>query len=118
MRILVDENIPLMTVVSLRCLGHDVRDVRGSSEQGKPDADLWALAQREERLVISTDKGFAARRDRRHFGAMVVRLRRPNRRRIHERVLYALAAIAEKDWLGRVVTLRDRVMSVWPAGQP
>jgi hypothetical protein len=31
MRVLVDENIPRMTVEGLRALGHDVKDIRGTS---------------------------------------------------------------------------------------
>ena len=57
MEILVDENIPLMTVAGLRKLGHDVKDIRGTGEQGLPDSELWALALAEERMPITTDKG-------------------------------------------------------------
>jgi hypothetical protein len=58
MKILVDEHIPLMTVSALRLLGHDVRDIRGTPEEGMEDDVLWEMAQREERLLITTDKGF------------------------------------------------------------
>lgn len=34
MRVLVDENIPLMTVEQLCRLGHDVVDIRGTTEEG------------------------------------------------------------------------------------
>jgi predicted nuclease of predicted toxin-antitoxin system len=44
MRILVDENIPRMTVDRLRELGHDVKDIRGTGDKGLADADLWDLA--------------------------------------------------------------------------
>lgn len=56
MRIFVDENIPLMTAEALRALGHDVR---GTPDEGLRDDALWKMAQREERLLITTDKGFA-----------------------------------------------------------
>ena len=59
MRIFVDENIPLMTVEALRAMGHDVRDIRGTPSEGLRDDVLWEVAQREERLLITTDKGFA-----------------------------------------------------------
>lgn len=58
MRILVDENIPLMTVSELKRLGHDVQDIRGSTQEGLPDIELWELAKKEKRLLITTDKGF------------------------------------------------------------
>jgi predicted nuclease of predicted toxin-antitoxin system len=47
-----------MTVAGLRELGHDVKDIRGTGEQGLPDAELWTLALAEDRMLITTDKGF------------------------------------------------------------
>ena len=37
MKVLVDENIPLLTVEELRLKGFDVTDIRGSAEQGITD---------------------------------------------------------------------------------
>ena len=113
MRILVDENIPRMTVGALRETGHDVEDIRGTSLQGMTDEDLLCLAQREQRLLITTDKGFARHRDHAHYGLLIICLRQPNRQRIHERVLQAMNLSAEKDWPGQVVTVRDQVQSIW-----
>jgi uncharacterized protein (DUF433 family) len=56
MRILVDENIPRMTVTALVSLGHDVVDIRGTARQGLADPDLWALAVAESRILVTTDK--------------------------------------------------------------
>jgi len=58
MRILVDENIPLVTVERLRELGHDVLDIRGTADQGLEDPELWSRALAERRLLITTDRGF------------------------------------------------------------
>ena len=66
MKVLVDENIPRMTVDGLRALEHDVADVRGTSGQGAPDSDLWALALAESRVLITTDKGFTEYRSEPH----------------------------------------------------
>ena len=49
MKIFVDENIPLVTVKELRAKGFDVADIRGSSEQGMPDEELWLKVQEEKR---------------------------------------------------------------------
>src|SRR5215469_16079322 len=78
MKILVDENIPRMTVNRLRELDHDVRDIRGSTDQGLVDTALWDIAVREGRLLITTDKGFAEYRTMTHNGILIVRLRQPN----------------------------------------
>jgi len=46
MKILVDENIPLMTVRKLDEQGYDVIDIRGTDDQGITDEALWQKAQR------------------------------------------------------------------------
>ena len=112
MDILADENIPLITVAGLRELGHDVKDIRGTVEQGLPDSELWALALAEERMLITTDKGFTERRYARHAGILVVRLRQPNRQKIHNAVLLAMGRFAERQWPGLLVVMRDQTMSV------
>ena len=53
MKIIADENIPLITVKELRAKGFDVADIRGSSEQGMPDEELWLKVQEEKRLLIT-----------------------------------------------------------------
>ncbi|NOZ21543.1 MAG: hypothetical protein GXP25_10695 [Planctomycetes bacterium] len=113
MKILVDENIPRMTVKALRELGHDVLDVRGTEHEGSSDHTLWDIAQEEKRLIITTDKGFSDRRQKPHFGILVVRLRQPNRHRIHERVLQALAMSQPGEWRDLLVVMRDRARSAW-----
>lgn len=115
MRIVVDENIPLKTVRALRQQGHDVRDIRQTPNEGMDDAELWTLAQGDLRLLITTDKGFGRYRDESHQGILIVRLRRPNRDRIHERVIRAMQQVAEADWPGLLLTMRDRVRSAWRA---
>jgi predicted nuclease of predicted toxin-antitoxin system len=112
MDILVDENIPLTTVAALRELGHAVMDIRGTRQQGIPDTGLWALALAEERMLITTDKGFTERRGDRHSGILVVRLRQPNRHKIHNAVMLAIGRFAARQWPGLLVVMRDQTMSV------
>ena len=113
MKILVDENIPRMTVVALAELGHDMLDLRGSAQEGAPDADLWNVALQEYRLLITTDKGFSAHRREDHAGVLIVRLRQPNRQRIHDRVLLAMSRFQETEWRGLTVVIRDQAVSYW-----
>jgi predicted nuclease of predicted toxin-antitoxin system len=117
MKILVDENIPRMTVEGLRALGHDVKDVRGTAQQALPDTALWAIAITETRLLITTDKGFTAYRTAgAHSGILVIRLRQPNRHKINNAVLLALQHFGESDWPDLVVVVRDRTMSAARGG--
>jgi predicted nuclease of predicted toxin-antitoxin system len=87
MKIFVDENIPLMTVQALREMGHDVLDIRGTPNEGMTNEALWEMIQREGRILITTDKGFTQHRDEPHHGILIVRLRQPNRWKIHQRVM-------------------------------
>ncbi len=113
MKFCVDENIPLITVQELRRLGHDVLDIREASTQGLVDDLLWNDAQREQRILITTDKGFVSRRNEKHHGVLIVRLRQPNEQKIHHRVMQALRRFAEKDWPGLTVVMRDLAQSIW-----
>jgi predicted nuclease of predicted toxin-antitoxin system len=115
MRILVDENIPKATAEALRRLGHDIRDIRGTSHEGISDDELWTIAQRDGRLLITTDRGFSTRRHGKHSGVLIVRLKQPNRSKIHSQVLGTLARFTEEEWPGLVVIVRDRALSVWHA---
>jgi predicted nuclease of predicted toxin-antitoxin system len=111
-KILVDENIPKITVEAPRAAGHDVLDIRGTPRQGMFDEDLWPLAQEEQRLLITTDKGFTEHRDEQHHGCLIVRLRQPNEQRIHARVMRAFNQFREEDWFRLLVVMRDVVQSV------
>jgi predicted nuclease of predicted toxin-antitoxin system len=111
MKILADENIPRMTVEWLRTIGHDVKDLRGTPHKGLPDTELWALAIAEWRMLVTTDKGFTEYRDERHHGILIVRLRQPNRQRIHNAIVSAIKRFPEPDWPNLLVVLRDRTIS-------
>lgn len=109
MKICVDENIPLVTVTALRILGHDVLDIRGTIEQGLTDDKLWEKVQRENRLLITTDKGFTDYRAEPHYGILIVRLRQPNEQKIHARIMMAINQYSDIEWPGLLVVMRDAV---------
>lgn len=112
MKIFVDENIPSRTVEELRVLGYDVLDIRGTPDQGMDDEVLWARLLREQRLLVTTDKGFAQHRQEAHHGILIVRLRQPNEAKIHERVMRAVRQFPEAEWPGLLVVMRDTIQSV------
>src|ERR1043165_1861928 len=110
MNIIVDENIPRSTVDALRAMGHTVIDVRGTQAEGSSDDTLWRTAQEAQAILITTDKGFVHRRDEANWGILVVRLRQPNRQKIHAKVLHALAEYA--DWRNLTIVMQDTVMRI------
>ena len=117
MKIFVDENVPLITVRTLREMGHNVMDIRGTADEGMTDDALWEMVQKQGRLLITTDKGFTQRRDESHHGILIVRLRQPNRHKIHQRVMQAMTQFGADKWAGLLVVMRDVVQSVWQVGE-
>jgi len=113
MRILVDENIPLMSVNELRVLGHDVMDIRGTELEGVDDEELWKIILKEKRILITTDKGFVQNRHEKHFGILIIRLKQPRRLTIHQKVMKGLSLFKEKEWLQMTVVMQDMFHSTW-----
>ena len=112
MKVLADENVPLMTINELRRQGHDVRDIHKAEQKGLLDTEVWARAQEESRLLITTDKSFAQYRGINQCSVLIIRLHQPNRYRIHERVMWAVGHFPEAEWRGMIVTVQDRVVAV------
>src|SRR5271156_2201934 len=69
MRFLADENVSRLVIDSLQATGHDVKSVSATSS-GASDGDVLALADRENRILVTED---------RDFGELVVRQRLPVR---------------------------------------
>ncbi len=113
MRIIVDENVPLMTVKELRSLGHDVKDIRGTDLEGIDDEKLWKIVLKEKMLLITTDKGFIQNRHEKHFGILIIRLKQPNRLKIHQKVMKGIGLFNEKDWPRMTVVMQDVFHSAW-----
>ena len=111
--IFVDEHIPLMTVQALHLMGHDVRDIRGTPNEGMQDDALWEMAQREARLLITTDKGFMHYRTVSHYGVLIILLRQPNRHEIHQRIMQALGQFDDAEWPDLLVVMRDIAQRTW-----
>ena len=113
MRIIVDENIPLMTANELSSLGHNVMDIRGTDLEGIDDEELWKIVLKEKRLLISTDKGFVRNRHEKHYGILIIRLKQPNRLKIHQKVMKGISLFNEKDWPRMTVVMQDIFHSTW-----
>ena len=76
MRIKVDEDLPGEVVQLLQVSGHDAVSVIDQNMRGWKDDALWAAVQREARLLITADKGFADVRSHQpgtHAGVLLLR---------------------------------------------
>ena len=77
MRFLVDASSDARLVPFLRSLGHDVTRIGTEYPADLPDYDVLALAQREQRILITDDRDFGALvfKDRHpHAGVIYLRL--------------------------------------------
>lgn len=113
MKIFVDENIPSITVKELRQNGHDIMDIRRTDKEGMTDEDIWKIVQKDRRLLITTDKGFAQKRNEKHNGLIIIRLKQPNRLKIHKKVMHAMDLFKEEEWPGLTVIMQDAFHSIW-----
>jgi len=111
-QILVDENIPRPTVLRLRELGHDVLDIRGTPREGMKDELLWELAQKEKRLLVSTDRQFLRYWNVSHNGALVVLLSQAKLQTIHAKIMQTLDQFTPEEWRELLVVVRDTFQSI------
>jgi predicted nuclease of predicted toxin-antitoxin system len=110
MKIKLDENVSVLAVAPLRALGHDVDSVIEERLSGADDATLWAAAQREARLLVTSDLDFSDIRKftpGTHHGLVLVRLRDPSRRAVEERVLALFRSSDADSWSGCFVVATD-----------
>lgn len=57
MRLVADENIPMKAVQLLRKNGHDILSI-GESLPQTADEDILAIAEKDDRIVLTFDKDF------------------------------------------------------------
>ena len=74
---MIDEDVPRSTVSVLCEAGYDAIDVRDIGLRGKQDHIIFKYAQREARVLISCDLGFASTLEfppAEHHGMIVIRI--------------------------------------------
>ncbi len=59
MRFLTDENIYPQMVEAIRCLSHDVLDIKEQNLFSIPDSDIIQIAEDTNRILITYDKDFS-----------------------------------------------------------
>jgi predicted nuclease of predicted toxin-antitoxin system len=99
MNFFLDENFPRPAIAQLQSAGHTAVHALEIFPSGTADDDLFAHAQRERAIFITTDKDFfhtVPLTFARHHGAMVITLRRPNRDELLRRLSDSLAALGER----------------------
>jgi len=99
MKFFLDENFPRPALAQLQSAGHIAVHALDVFPPGTPDDQLFAYAQQERAIFITTDKDFfhtIPLAFARHHGAIVITLRRPNRDELLRRLADALTALGER----------------------
>jgi len=106
MRLLLNENVPIETLESLRSVGVDVRSVRLDAP-GMSDRDVLAWARREERVLVTFDKDFGELAYSAGLPAScgIILLRIPPPRESRGCVALAALIAARGDWPGHFAVI-------------
>jgi len=112
----LDENFPRPALAHLLGAGHKANHALEFFAQGTADDKLFAYAQEQKAVFVTTDKDFfhtIPLSFKRHHGAIVVTLRKPNRADLLRRLTDALVLLGEKDlrdtvWLVTDTRIRSR----------
>jgi predicted nuclease of predicted toxin-antitoxin system len=111
----LDENLPERLVSVLSALGHDVDTVHSEQLAGCDDADVWSAAQSIGRFLITQDLDFSDLRrytPGTHAGLLLLRLAKPGRDALLERVSMLFATERVDEWRGCLVVATDRKVRV------
>lgn len=117
MKLLANENFPLLAVKALQDLGHDFLWAR-TDMRGEADDVILHRAQAEDRLVVTFDKDFGELAFRwglpASCGVILFRLRTQSPDYVRNRVVEILAARADADWLGHFFVVEEYRIRVRP----
>ena len=121
MKIKLDENLPERLVTILTGLGHNVDTVRTEQLTGRADPDVWSAAQAAQRFLITQDLDFSDVRrytPGTHAGLLLVRLTRPGRNALFERVSTVFQTEKIEDWTGCLVVATEQKIRIRRPEQP
>jgi len=120
-KIKLDENLPDRLVAVLTGLGHNVDTVRTEQLTGRADPDVWSAAQAAQRFLITQDLDFSDVRrytPGTHAGLLLVRLTRPGRNALFERVSTVFQTEKVDHWTGCLVVATEQKIRVRRPAQP
>jgi predicted nuclease of predicted toxin-antitoxin system len=118
-RILANENFPIEAVEALKEVGYDVVWIRADAP-GSSDEAVLALAQAENRIVLTFDKDFGELAYRSKLpvstGIILFRISAPSSAHV-ARVAVAVLQ-SRTDWVGNFSVVEDRRIRMIPLPKP
>jgi len=115
MKLKLDENLPLSLKYKLEALGHEVHTVGDERLIGVSDQILWNSCCDEGRVLLTQDLDFSDVNrfvPGTHPGIIVLRLKEPNRRALHNYVSRLFETEDVRRWSGCIVIASDRKIRV------
>jgi predicted nuclease of predicted toxin-antitoxin system len=115
----LDENVPDSVGAILREAGHDVALARDQQLAGVPDHQVLAVATRENRVLISFDRGFTnviQHPPESTAGIVVMRLGEQTLPRMRQVAAVMGRLLATEDIRGRLWVLDESRLRIWPRG--
>ena len=115
MKVKLDENVPAHLAPTLQAFGHDIDSVQSEALTGHGDTDVWTAAQRDGRFLVTQDLDFSDARKYvpgSHHGLLLVRLRRPARAALFERIRGLFETEPVESWAGCLVVATEHKVRV------
>ena len=110
MKFFLDENFPKTVAKLLVENDHSVFDIRGTSDEGAEDVDIFQMAQKKEAIFLTTDKDYfhtIPHLYESHYGVIVITLSQPNRRNISDKLMWALNHVNMPTFRDKILLLKD-----------
>jgi predicted nuclease of predicted toxin-antitoxin system len=116
MKFFMDENFPKKALEICSHKGYLCSDIRGSNLEGISDVEIFALAQKNESMFLTTDRDFfhtIHMSHRPHFGIVVIALAQPNSAKILERFEWFLSEYSSNKCNDTCFLITDDVCNIF-----
>ncbi len=110
MKFFLDENFPKTVAKLLIENDHSVFDIRGTSDEGAEDVDIFQMAQKKEAIFLTTDKDYfhtIPHLYESHYGVIVITLSQPNRRQVSDKLKWELNHVDMLTFKDKILLLKD-----------
>jgi len=122
MKLKLDENLGSRIATLLRSAGHDVATVPGQGLSSTADTQLIEICRREERCLVTLDRGFGNRlrfKPSDYSGIAVIRLpKQPNPGDLRETIEVLIVGLEQAEIAGKLWIIRRGVIQEYQPVEP
>ena len=115
MKFLTDENVAFLVLKALRSSGFETKDVKEEKLQGASDKEIFRVASKEQRIIITHDKDFAilvSQEKGDMSGVILLRFRNQNPKLIAPTLLGVLQSNIQEKFSGNLVIISENNVSI------